>query len=83
MTITKVKSLKMKWIKNTKKEKPEIDERYKEEGFSVQTIIHLKLGPTFLGYWDYNNNIWIADGMKIDDNEVLFWCNIPKLPSLA
>ena len=73
----------MNWIKSTKKEKPKIDERYSEKGFSVEVIIHLKFGPTFLGYWDYNENVWIADCMEIGDDEVLFWCNIPKLPSLA
>lgn len=70
----------MGWIKNTKKEKPKLDERYEEEGYSVSVLIHLKLGPTFIGYWDYNKNVWSSDTMKIPDNEVLFWCNIPKLP---
>lgn len=73
----------MNWIKNTKKEKPELDERYKEDGYSVDVLIHLKCGLTFIGYWNYKQNIWNADTMKIQDNEVLFWFNIPKLPSLA
>ena len=77
------RNLKMRWIKNTKKEKPKLDEKYKDEGYSVNVLIHLKCGLTFIGYWDYKQNIWSADTMKINDDEVLFWLNIPKLPSLA
>ena len=84
LTITKVIFLKMGWIKNTKKEKPELDEKYKEDGYSVDVLIHLECGLTFIGYWDYKRNFWSTEKtMKIQDNEVLFWLNIPKLPNLA
>lgn len=72
----------MSWIKNCKDKKPDIDERYEEEQYSVSVLIHLKIGPTFIGFWDYKNEIWYADGMKIDDDRVMFWCRIPKLPKI-
>lgn len=85
MTITKVKFLKMGWIKNTEEKKPKIDERYKdkEEKYSVEVLIHFKNGLTFLGNWAFNENCWWSETTNIDDSEVLFWCSIPKLPSLA
>ena len=71
----------MAWINNTKKKKPDIDERYKENQYSVSVLIHIKLGLTFIGYWDYEKECWFSDMIRIEDNDVLFWCKIPKLPN--
>lgn len=71
----------MAWIKNTKKGKPEIDGKYTEEHrWSQEVLIHLKNGLTFIGYWDFNDNCWWSELTKIDDDNVMFWCKIPKLP---
>ena len=73
----------MTWINNTKKVKPEIDEKYKDKGkFSVEVLIHLKNGLTFLGYYDYNSSSWWSDSIEIKDEDVMFWCKIPKLPKI-
>lgn len=72
----------MNWIANTKKKKPNIDERYESHKYSVTVLIHLKVGLNFIGYWDYEENIWYADMMPIEDEKVMFWCNIPKLPKI-
>lgn len=72
----------MAWINNTKKSKPEIDERYKDGQYSVEVIIHLKNGLTFLAYYDYVEEVWWAEITRIKDDEVMFWCRIPKLPKL-
>jgi len=73
----------MAWINNTKKSKPEIDERYKDKQYSVEVIIHLKNGLTFLAYYDYMEEVWWAEITRIKDDEVMFWCRIPKLPKLG
>lgn len=73
----------MGWIKNTNKEKPEVDTRYKKHKYSVNVLIHIRGGLTFIGYWDYDEGCWYADTISIDDEKVVFWCNIPKLPKLA
>lgn len=71
----------MSWIKNTKKEKPKVDDKCTgKHKWSESVLIHIKMGLTFIGYWDYEENCWWSETMRIDDNKVLFWCKIPRLP---
>ena len=71
----------MGWINNTKKAKPEINEKYKDKGnYSVDVLIHLKIGLTFIAYWDFEEECWWSEATEIYDDEVMFWCKIPKLP---
>lgn len=71
----------MSWINNTKKSKPEVDERYKEKGqYSIEVLIYLKNGMLFLGYYDFEEDCWWSEVTRINDDSVLFWCRIPKLP---
>lgn len=72
----------MSWISNTKKGKPEVDKKYKEKGVcvSIEVLIHLKNGLTFIGYYDYDNGRWYSEATEISDDSVMFWCKIPKLP---
>lgn len=68
----------MGWIKNAKKEKPET--AIEETKFSKSVLIHLKNGLTFIGCYDYEQECWWCEGIRISDSDVMFWCNIPKLP---
>ena len=68
----------MGWIKNAKKEKPET--AIEETKFSKSGLIHLKIGLTFIGCYDYEQECWWCEGIRISDSDVMFWCNIPKLP---
>ncbi len=74
----------MSWINNTVKKKPELDENYKNTvyKFSVEVIIHLKNGLTFLANWDFKEECWWSECTRISDSEVMFWCRIPKLPKI-
>ena len=72
----------MSWIENNKESKPDIDERYKDEQYSIDVIIHLKNGLTFLAYYDYMEEVWRSEITRIKDDEVMFWCRIPKLPKI-
>lgn len=73
----------MEWINNTQNKKPELDTNYENDKWSVTVLFHIKMGLTFMGCWNYETNCWHADGMKFDDDSVMFWCKIPKVPSLA
>ena len=73
----------MTWINNTKKRKPEICQKSKEKygvDVSIEVLIHLKNGLTFIGYYDYNDGCWYSEATEISDDSVLFWCKIPTLP---
>lgn len=74
----------MLWINNTEKEKPELDEKYKgtEYKFSVEVIVHTKIGFTFVSFWDFKEECWWDESTRISDSEVMFWCRIPKLPKI-
>ena len=73
----------MGWINNNKK--PKISEKYKDLNLKLsdEVLIHLKNGLTFLGYYDYDDECWYSDTIEICDSDVMFWCKLPKLPSLA
>jgi hypothetical protein len=43
-------------------------------------LIHLKNGLTFIAYWDFEEECWWSEATEIYDDEVMFWCKIPKLP---
>lgn len=76
----------MTWINNTKKRKPEIDEKHKEKygtNMSIEVLIYLKNGLTFIGYYDYDEGCWYSEATEISDDSVLFWCKIPKLPKFG
>lgn len=70
----------MSWIENNKESKPDIDEQYKDEQYSIDVIIQLKNGLKFIAYYDYTENVWRSETTRIEDNEVMFWFKIPKLP---
>lgn len=72
----------MSWIENNKESKPDIDKKYKDEKYTNEVVIHLKNGLNFLAYYDYTEEVWWSEATRIEDDEVIFWCKMPKLPKI-
>lgn len=72
----------MSWIENNKESKPDIDKKYKDGKYTNEVVIHLKNGLNFLAYYDYTEEVWWSEVTRIEDDEVMFWCKLPKLPKI-